>query len=78
MARKDPQFNLRLPEELKQWVENEAQKNFRSQTAEVVFALMEEKNGESRQWPETKKPQRGESRQASQRVQLSGRKRHAE
>ncbi|AZD93012.1 MULTISPECIES: Arc family DNA-binding protein [Pseudomonas] len=43
MARKDPQFNLRLPEELKQWVENEAQKNFRSQTAEVVFALMEEK-----------------------------------
>lgn len=43
MARKDPQFNLRLPEELKQWLENEAQKNLRSQTAEVVFALMEEK-----------------------------------
>jgi hypothetical protein len=43
MSRKDPQFNLRLPEALKQWVENEAQKNFRSQTAEVVFALMEEK-----------------------------------
>ncbi|MFJ3114944.1 Arc family DNA-binding protein [Pseudomonas protegens] len=43
MARKDPQFNLRLPEELKQWVEHEAQKNCRSKTAEVVFALLEEK-----------------------------------
>ncbi|MCV3851634.1 Arc family DNA-binding protein [Pseudomonas aeruginosa] len=41
MARKDTQFNLRLPEDLKQWVEAEAQKNCRSQTAEVVFALRE-------------------------------------
>jgi len=43
MARKDPQFNLRLPEELKQWLENQAQENCRSQTAEIVFRLMEEK-----------------------------------
>lgn len=43
MARKDTQFNLRLPEDLKQWVEAEAQKNCRSQTAEVVFALREMK-----------------------------------
>ncbi|ROQ53670.1 Arc family DNA-binding protein [Pseudomonas putida] len=41
--RKDPQMKLRLPEELKQWVEIEAQKNLRSQTAEVVFALLEER-----------------------------------
>ncbi|QHA83563.1 Arc family DNA-binding protein [Pseudomonas mediterranea] len=43
MSRKDPQFNLRLPEELKQWVESQAQENCRSQTAEIVFRLMEEK-----------------------------------
>lgn len=43
MARKDPQFNLRLPEDLKQWVENQAQKNCRSQTAEIIFRLMAEK-----------------------------------
>lgn len=41
--RTDPQMKVRLPEELKQWVETEAQKNCRSQTAEVVFALLEEK-----------------------------------
>ncbi|MDF3175056.1 Arc domain-containing protein [Pseudomonas sp. ER28] len=34
---------MRLPEELKQWVETEAKRNYRSQTAEIVFALMEEK-----------------------------------
>ncbi|MBF8793481.1 Arc family DNA-binding protein [Pseudomonas monteilii] len=43
MARKDPQFNLRLPEELKQWVEEQAAKNHRSQTAELVFLISEEK-----------------------------------
>jgi hypothetical protein len=43
MARKDPQFNLRLPEELKQWVEVQAQKNHRSQTAELVYLIAEEK-----------------------------------
>lgn len=41
--RKDPQMKVRLPEELKEWVEHEAQKNCRSRTAEVVFALLEEK-----------------------------------
>ncbi|MFG0400568.1 Arc family DNA-binding protein [Pseudomonas sp. zjy_11] len=41
--RTDPQMKVRLPEELKQWVEAEAQRNCRSQTAEVVFALLEEK-----------------------------------
>lgn len=43
MARADVQFNLRLPEDLKQWVEAESQKNCRSQTAEIVFALREAK-----------------------------------
>lgn len=43
MARKDPQFNLRLPEELKQWVGERAAKNHRSQTAELVFLISEEK-----------------------------------
>lgn len=43
MARKDPQFNLRLPDELKQWVETQAQRNHRSQTAELVYLISEEK-----------------------------------
>ncbi|WP_124303173.1 Arc family DNA-binding protein [Pseudomonas chlororaphis] len=43
MSRKDPQFNLRLPEELKQWIESKAQENCRSRTAEIVFMLMEER-----------------------------------
>lgn len=43
MARKDPQFNLRIPEELKEWVEAQAQKNHRTQTAQLVFLISEEK-----------------------------------
>ncbi|WP_312151817.1 Arc family DNA-binding protein [Pseudomonas sp.] len=43
MARKDPQFNLRLPEELKVWVERSAKGNCRSMTAEVVFWLQQAK-----------------------------------
>ncbi|MBD1602252.1 Arc family DNA-binding protein [Pseudomonas typographi] len=41
--RTDQQMKVRLPEELKQWVEMEAQRNCRSKTAEVVYALMAEK-----------------------------------
>lgn len=37
------QIKLRLPEDLKQWLTSEAQKNCRSQTAEIVFSLQEEK-----------------------------------
>lgn len=40
MSRKYPQFNLRLTEELKGWVEQNAKENCRSQTAEIVFWLM--------------------------------------
>lgn len=43
MSRKDPQFNLRLPEELKKWLEQQSQKNHRSQTAEMVFMITQEK-----------------------------------
>lgn len=43
MSRKDPQFNLRLPEELKVWVEKSAKGNCRSMTAEVVFWLQQAK-----------------------------------
>ncbi|WP_418952299.1 Arc family DNA-binding protein [Pseudomonas atacamensis] len=40
MSRKDPQFNLRLPEEVKEWVEQSAKENCRSKTAEIVYWLM--------------------------------------
>lgn len=41
--RTQPQFKMRLPEELKKWLEEQAQANCRSQTAEIVFRLTEEK-----------------------------------
>jgi hypothetical protein len=39
MARTDPQFNLRVPIELKQQVENAARESGRSINAEAVFRL---------------------------------------
>ena len=39
MARTDPQFNLRVPIELKQQVENAAKESSRSINAEAVFRL---------------------------------------
>ena len=39
MARTDPQFNLRIPIELKQQVENAAKESGRSINAEAVFRL---------------------------------------
>lgn len=39
MARTDPQFNLRVPIELKQQVENAAKESGRSINAEAVFRL---------------------------------------
>jgi hypothetical protein len=43
MTRKDPQFNLRIPEDLKQWLSDQAQANRRSQTAEVLCLIAAEK-----------------------------------
>ncbi|MGU3290211.1 Arc family DNA-binding protein [Acinetobacter radioresistens] len=39
MARTDPQFNLRVPQELKQQVEDAAKESGRSINAEAVFRL---------------------------------------
>lgn len=39
MSRKDPQFNLRISEDLKQYLADQAKANHRSQTAEVISRL---------------------------------------
>lgn len=39
MSRKDAQFNLRIPEELKSYLCEQAAINRRSQTAEVIYRL---------------------------------------
>ena len=41
MARTDPQIALRLPQDLKDWVAAEAQRNASSQNSEIVRALRE-------------------------------------
>lgn len=41
MAREDGYFRLRLPAEIKDWVAMQAERNFRSMTAEINFALRE-------------------------------------
>lgn len=41
--RTDPQLKIRIPEELKKWLEEMAKENCRSQTAEVVYRLSEAK-----------------------------------
>ena len=35
----DVQFKVRLPEEVKQWLEKRAEENIRSQSAEIVAVL---------------------------------------
>ncbi|WP_245430263.1 Arc domain-containing protein [Rhizobium tropici] len=35
------QVKIKLPVDIKKWVEGEAEKNMRSQSAEIVFALKE-------------------------------------
>jgi hypothetical protein len=39
MARDDPQFRIRLPADLKDWVEEMAAKNHRSLNAEIVHLI---------------------------------------
>jgi len=54
MARTDPQFNLRVPIELKQQVENAAKESGRSINAEAVFRLeqsFEQKFGDLESMP---------------------------
>lgn len=35
------QFKLNIPEDVKKWLSDEAEKNLRSQTAEIILALKE-------------------------------------
>lgn len=39
MSRQDPQVVVRLPEQLKEWLKQQAAENRRSQNAEIVFRL---------------------------------------
>ncbi|SBW12704.1 conserved hypothetical protein [uncultured Alphaproteobacteria bacterium] len=47
MKQTDPGMRLRFPSDMKAWIEREAEKNLRSQNAEIVFRLrrdMEKEN----------------------------------
>jgi hypothetical protein len=35
------QFKINLPEDVKRWIAQEAEKNMRSQSAEIIFTLKE-------------------------------------
>ncbi|MBF0620817.1 MAG: Arc family DNA-binding protein [Magnetococcales bacterium] len=48
MARSDPQFKLRLPQELKKKIEEAAQKNDRSMNAEIIARLKSSLNESSK------------------------------
>lgn len=41
--RTNPQMKIRLPQELKAWIEAKAAENVRSQTAEIVYRLEQAK-----------------------------------
>ena len=43
MARLDPQVNMRIPADLKSWIQAQSLKNGSSQNSEVVRALRERK-----------------------------------
>lgn len=55
MSRKDVQFNLRLPEELKSYLSEQAQANRRSQTAEVIYRLEQSRIQDEQQAEENKR-----------------------
>lgn len=39
MARDDAQLRIRIPEDVKAWLEVQAKKNLRTQSAEIVLAI---------------------------------------
>ncbi|WP_244512674.1 Arc family DNA-binding protein [Ensifer sp. LC163] len=41
MKQKKPPFGLRMPDDVKDWVERQAKANMRSQNSEIVVALKE-------------------------------------
>lgn len=47
MRQSEPQMKIRLPKELKDWLEEQARANCRSQTAEIVFRLEQAKRLQS-------------------------------
>lgn len=42
MKRTDPQMRIRLPEDVKDWIEAQAEVNLRTQNAEIVMAIREQ------------------------------------
>ena len=46
MARTDPQFNVRMPADLKEKIEEAAKENGRSMNAEIVYRLQQSLNEE--------------------------------
>ncbi len=51
--RTDVQFKIRIPPELKQWLEREAERNLRSVTAEIVLSVRERKERQTKTAPES-------------------------
>lgn len=39
MARGDPELRIRLPHDVKRWLEKQAKKNLRTQNAEIILAM---------------------------------------
>ena len=51
MARRDPQFNVRIPAELKQAIEDAAKENNRSINSEIVYRLQQSFENEDEHVP---------------------------
>jgi hypothetical protein len=51
MARTDPQVNVRMPLDLKQWLVTQAAKSGRSFTTEVITALEAHRACNTAKWP---------------------------
>ncbi len=45
-SRQLPQFNVRLPQDIKDWIQQKATENFRSMNAEIVARLDESRKQE--------------------------------
>ncbi len=41
MARGDPALRIRVPDDVKKWLEEQAEKNLRTQGSEIVIAVRE-------------------------------------
>lgn len=43
MAKDDPYFRMRIPREIKDWIENEAKENKRSQNSQIIYCIEQQK-----------------------------------